>query len=356
MHRVFDALSQLLPASFDERAWTDPAQRDQIRARLQVLSAAAARLEEHAGSRERGFGFLSRSLARDVSEVESFYSRGQYEEARYYLHELTQNCVACHSRLPSAREFPMAERLLDQVELAQLSARERAQLQVATRRVDAALTTWESMFSDPAMDPVQLDIGGDLTDYLTVCIRVKLDLERPQGSLERLMQRKDLARYLRHHVTSWLKALRELAPEAASKPTLARARALVDRALAASDFPGGRQRIVYDLLASSMLHRSVDAAPAGDPQLAEAYYLLGVIEARTVDSYWVPQTEFHLEAAVREAPRGPFAEQAYALLEEYIVLGHGGPEGLPDEVTANLAELRALLDGPASPGPARCAR
>ena len=53
MHRIFDALSQLLPASFDERAWTDPAQRDRIRAQLQVLSASAARLEEHAGGRDR---------------------------------------------------------------------------------------------------------------------------------------------------------------------------------------------------------------------------------------------------------------------------------------------------------------
>ncbi len=81
-----------------------------------------------------------------------------------------------------------------------------------------------------------------------------------------------------------------------------------------------------------------------------------MIEARSVDSYWVPQTEFHLEAAIRAAPGGPYAEQSYALLEEYIVLGHGGPEGLPDAVTANLAELRALLDGPESTGPARGVR
>ena len=119
---------------------------------------------------------------------------------------------------------------------------------------------------------------------------------------------------------------------------------------------GGRQRIVYDLVASSMLHRIVDAAPVGDPRLAEAYYRLGVIEARSVDSYWVPQTEFHLEAAIRAAPDGPFAERAYALLEEYVLLGHGGPEGLPDEVTANLAALRVLLDAPPSAGPARGTR
>ena len=65
-----------------------------------------------------------------------------------------------------------------------------------------------------------------------------------------------------------------------------------------------------------------DLMPAGpgDTAVAEAYYLLGVIEARSVDSWWVPQTELHLEAAIRTDPHGPYAEKAYAMLEEYVVM------------------------------------
>jgi hypothetical protein len=49
---------------------------------------------------------------------------------------------------------------------------------------------------------------------------------------------------------------------------------------------------------------------------------------------------------VRTAPREPFAEQAYALLEEAAILGWAADESLqlPPDVDRKLAELRALLD------------
>ena len=48
------------------------------------------------------------------------------------------------------------------------------------------------------------------------------------------------------------------------------------------------------------------------------------------------------------APRSPHAEKAYALLEEYTVLGYSGSGGIhvPPDVQARLDELYALVAAP----------
>ena len=60
---------------------------------------------------------------------------------------------------------------------------------------------------------------------------------------------------------------------------------------------------------------------------------------------WVSQAGALLEASIRLAPKAPFAETAYAILEEETLLDYGGLDGeaLPPDVAANLAELRGLL-------------
>jgi hypothetical protein len=339
----------LLPASLDEDAFRDPQQRALLRDALRTLEEGASRLQAHAERRDAGFKFLSASLERDVREVVWLFERGELDAAGYQLGALTNDCVACHSRLPSAREFPLADRLLAGIDLEGLDPSERARLLVAVRRFDAALSVWEAQLADPAVSPAELDISGALVDYLVIAIRVVGDLERPRRTLEALRARPDTPTYLGRHLAIWIEGLVALRKTARAEATLPNARRLVEHANALSLFPAGRERLVYDLVASSLLHRYVAAATEGDAGLAEAYYLLGVIEARTVDSYWVPQTELHLEAAIRADPRGPFAEPAYAALEEYVLVGYGGlaPEVLPAEVRTHLADLRALIAQPA---------
>jgi len=353
MHQIFEAIAVLLPASLDEHGFEDPLHRDEIAEQLRVLEGSVDQLEAHAAGEDAGFRYLSRSLSRDVADLTWQFEHGQLDAARYQLIGVTQNCVACHSRLPRARDFPLADRLVGRVEISSLDRVERARLQVAVRRFDGALADWEAYFADRSVPPERFDVSGDLVEYLTVAIRVQRDPDRARRGLDVVAARPDVPAYLRRHVEAWTASLGPLRDEVKAEPSLARARRLVAQANDLSLFPAGRERLVYDLVASSVLHRTIAAAPAGDTSVAEAYYLLGVIEARSVDSWWVPQTELHLEAAIRADPHGPYAQQAYAMLEEYIVMGYGGlsRDLLPADVAAQLAELRGLISGP-GPAPA----
>jgi hypothetical protein len=349
MRQVFDALATLLPASLDADRFGDPARRGAEQLAFERLAKAAQELARHGEDRDDAFRLLSRSLADEAREAADRFARGRTAEAAFHVQQLTQRCVVCHSRLPSARDFPLADKLLGRSELGALAPEERARLLVATRRFGDALAAWEAMFVDPLVPPAAVDQGGELVDYLTVAVRVAQDLPRAERALRALASRGDTPGYLRRRLLGWSDALRELAAAASEGARIERAEALASRAQSLAEFPLSQDGLVLDLFASALLQQEVEARAAQpkDADLARAFWLLGVIEDRSVASYWFPQTEVYMEAALRAAPRGPLAARAFERIEERMLLDYGAlrVEDLPEDARARLAALRSLQDG-----------
>lgn len=342
MHRVFAALAHLLPLSIDEDRFLDPSEQADIQNNINTLLESAKQLETHARGQDLEFALSSKSLSDTVEELRYYYGDDQPEYARPYVFDLTQRCVACHSRLPSARDFPFAARLMDRIELDILPLQEKAELQVATRQFSDALSTWETLFADPTADPIDIDLDGDLIDYLVVSIRVQHQLDRPKQILQKYSRRPNLPFYIQRHLGVWLSSLEELSGELDPPPNLERARMLFSQADDLSVFPAGRERVIQDIVISSILYRYIDEQKGRreGADIAEAYYMIGVIEARTVRPYWaVPQVTFLFEAAIRAAPNGPFAKEAYAVLEEYTLLGSSSPNALE-----RMEQLRQMIE------------
>ncbi|MCP5044677.1 MAG: hypothetical protein GY944_26920, partial [bacterium] len=86
--------------------------------------------------------------------------------------------------------------------------------------------------------------------------------------------------------------------------------------------------------------------------LSEAYYLLGMIESRSMTHFWIDESSNHLEAAVRIEPKSPHARMAFGLFEENMISGYGAVSeyDLPTDVWVRLETLRKLVD-PESTGP-----
>lgn len=350
MRKVFGALSTLLPASLDEEGFGDPAQRDALQLAFEELASSAEGLARHGAERDEAFRLLSRTLADDAEQAASRFARGRDAEAAFRVRQLTQRCVGCHSRLPSAGEFPLAEQLLARSELTQLAPDERARLLVAVRRFADALGTWETLFADEAVSPVVFDQGGALIDYLTVAVRGLRAHARAERTLRALAARADSPRYLRRRLLGWSDALRELAGAPGAQPPLERAAALAARSQGLAEFPLAGDGLVLDLEASALLHQEVAsraaARPAGgtDPELARAFWLLGVLEDRTTAPDWFPQTELYMEAALRSAPGSAVAERAFERIEEALLVDYGAlrVEDLPEAPRLRLERLDAL--------------
>ena len=356
MDEILKALAEVLPPSLDEQRFADPAQHDAILAALTRLAAGGAQLEAHGRQRDAGFGFLSRSLAHDSEEIRRRFADGRTDEARFLLHELTQDCVACHSRLPSQHDVSLGRRLMDEKHVAALPLDERAQLEFATRQFERAETTHEALLASPDFSANDLDLGGSLDEYLELCLRVRRDYARPARTLEGFAARPDVTPRLHDRVLRWVASLREIAARKREATPLAEAQALVAMAQDRARFPDERDALVYDLAASAELHRFADATPAG-PDAALAYFRLGEIESRIGRSFWLSQTEVYFETSIRMAPGEPFAPQALAQLQEFLISGYTGSGGrqVPADVQKRLAELRELVERahPAPPSPER---
>jgi hypothetical protein len=355
MRELFESIRVLLPLSVRWEDFQSPQQREAVLGALRRLNGNAAALPAHLRPEDPGFRHLGHSLERDAQEALREYERGRYAHAEFLVLSLTEYCVACHSRLPSPGDSPVASHFVDQTALASLPAAERAGLQIATRQFDAALSTYEALLGEAGHAPGEL--LDPLTDYLIVALRVKQDPARPIPTLERFAKRPDLRRYLRLDVKRWIADLRRLAGQPPAGPDLAAARRLMDEARDLIAFPGDRRALVQYVAASDLLYRWIEAhpqpgpesaGPAGAAETAEAYYLLGLVESRIGRDRGASPAGFYLESAIRMAPKAPFAELAYAVLEEETLLDYGAVEGeeLPDDVAQRLAGLERLLDQP----------
>lgn len=344
MRRIFESIRLLLPLSVTDPDFRDPARQPQIRAALEELAKNASLLGVHAEDSDPDFRFLGDSLERDARQTLRMYDDGRYQSAEFYLLQLTEYCIACHTKLPSPGDSPLAQHFVDKTALSRLPPVEKARLEMATRRFDEALATFEALLSSPSVHPAEL--LGPLADYLTVSVRVKGDLERPVPVLRKLARRPDLWTALRSDVERWVETLQEIGGEALASD-LDSARRLIEKAYGEIRFPTDRRALVYWVAASSVLHRYVEVrARTPDPALGEAYYLLGLTESRIGRNYWVSQAPFYLEMAIRAAPAEAAARSAFSLLEEETILGYTGSGGthLPDDVRERLEELRRLVE------------
>jgi tetratricopeptide (TPR) repeat protein len=346
MDEIIVAMQVVLPPSLDEDRFQDPQQRAAILAALAKLASYGAGLESHGEGGEAGFAFLSHSLAQDTREVKRRYAAGLYSQARFLLHHVTDVCVACHSRLPDDSVRPLGRVLITDAAVKALPADERAQFEMATRQFDAAAISFEALFADPDASPADLDLMGPFEGYLELCLRVRHDPERAIRTFQRFARRDDLPDRVRRNVEAWIASLQQLRDAPPTGTALEQARTLISQAQDRDGFPDDRRALVPFIAASGVLHRYVSTRTHPDAATGEAYYRLGLIEANVGRTFWASETEHYLEAAIRVGPAEPYADDAFALLEEFVVAGYRGSPGtqIPPSVTEHLAALRELID------------
>jgi len=351
MIEIVQALRVVVPLSLNGARFSDPANRAAVDDALDSLAGNAKRLEAHGSGRELGFAYLSDSLARDSLDIRKRFAEGRVDEARFLLRHLTDTCVACHSRLPDDHKHALGKYLTEEQTISALPREERVRFEVATRQFGRALATYEALFLDRNTSIAELDLSGDLENYLELCLRVQRDPDRAISTLERLASRKDLSSRLQPHVETWIEALRSL-EDAPDGDAIEQARELVKPVLEDSRV-SEKSEIVRLIAASGLLHRYV-VSTAGPPERGgEAYYLLGVIESRIGRSFWASQTEFFLETAIRMGPKERYADDAFALLEEFLVSGYTGSSGtnVPPDIVERLEELDELMKRARVTGP-----
>lgn len=338
MHKVYDAIAYLLPLSVRNADAHSKWDKELVEEKLKVLTAASGTLVKHADDEDAEFRLLARSFDRLVQDIGTSFRAEWPDYAYYSLMELTDHCVACHSRLPSQSQDLFGQRLMARMNADNIEPESRTLLYIATRQFDAALTLFEQQLSDPTLDPIEADYRGIMLRYLRLAISTGESNERVTKFLDTYRARKDLPYFIAHRLEHWRTALNELAPAMNGEPDLARARQIFDSATSLTLAPGNRLRAVEDLVAARIMRTYLKAHPkASAAERGEIYYRLGVIALRTSEPEpAVPELEMLMAASIQSDPHGPHAKDAYGILEEY---GY-----IHDEHLAKQTESRVIID------------
>lgn len=347
MQGIFGALHRAFIVSLDSEQYAAPANRPAVTTALEALAANAEQLETHGQGLSHSYDFLRESLASDAREAARRYKAGEYESSRFVLHQVTENCFSCHSRLPATRKFDLGANFFRESKLDELPLESQVKLAVATRQFDRALAICEKIFRSSDLPATEIELMGAFEDYLKILIRVESDYGRATSALEQFSKRPDVPEYLQKLVEAWVESLRVLGREKPPRDSFERAKQLIKKGQMQNRFPADRRGLVYFVTASGLLHAYISENDDKGAALAEPYYLLGVAESYIGNSFWISETEFFLETAIRLAPGSPASKQAYAFLEDFTIREFTGSSGedLPEDVQATLKTLRAISLG-----------
>ena len=346
MQQVFDAIAYLLPLSLREASLGGDWDRELIDEKLSVLENSTAALVAHTKSEDPVSRDLARAFDAQTRDIAQAFREQWPGYAWFSLMGLTQHCAACHARLPARDAGNFGQRLLARIDTSTFDESEVAHLLVAAREFDTALDTLERKLMKETHPAIEMDDAGVLLDYLDIALVVRQDPERADALLARFQARPDVPFYLAQRLAAWRASLKRHGALLAGPASLQAARELFLAADGLTRAPRGKERAVHDLIAANLLQRVIHGTPAAPGEaLAEAWYMLGVIALRTTEPrYSVPDMELNLAAAVRAAPRGPHAREAYALLEEF---GYWKDQPLSRASTEpgliDMAALRRLL-------------
>lgn len=345
MAQLFSSLTNVLPLSMNGNEFSDPKNKERITNDLRKMRDGTSALVEHTKKFEGSYGFIAKSMARDIKDIYNWYEKGATSEARYLLHQVSENCVSCHMKLPDPGHAPKMDHFFKDLAVNKLSPPEKARLQVALRQFDDALITWESMFKTWPK-PSELFAMDTLPEYLKVVLRVKGDPKRALSTLEQLSKRSDLPTFMTREVATWIRSLKKLGGEFKKNGNeLTRAEKIIQNARLSMEYPMDRTALIDFIVASGLLNRYMQAKNLSAENTARAYYLLGLTESLIGRSTWLTQTDYYLEASVRSAPKSKVALKALDALEQQILMEYSGSGGtnIPDDIQANLDELRNLV-------------
>ena len=342
MSGIASDLAQIYPLSISDERWASPEASKRITAHLDNLSKTAAALKTHMQN-DHDFAYLSGSLLRDVNQARSWFEQGRLRETGFVINHLVENCFACHTKLPASQKSrPPIQ--IDAHTLHALKPQDRVRLLVATRQFDQALQVFEKLTSTPSSSKTGHFTSRLFIDYLKTALVVAQDPARAARVIRKAATHDQQALFVRSHLQAWVQDLEELAKTKELGLTgVGPAKSRIDRARAAMRYGSDQAGAIHLITASAQLHRTLRQSLPRSQQ-AEVLYLLGFVESLLGHSFWLTESRYFLEAAIRAQPHDTVAMQAYTLLEEQITLGYTGSRGtnIPADVTSWLGELRLL--------------
>lgn len=351
MQTMAQDVKKLLPYLYDREAFHDPKNKDEIQKSLKQFAQVAKHIKPEMGKKYISDDLLLEyslnSLTEDLNRAVQSFDVGQLEYSRSVAKASLNYCFQCHSvtQVGSSAAWD-----LDKLQSLNLAPLEKADLLVATRKYDKALTYMEGTLNSPDfVKNYAFDFQSLLRRYLALIIRVENAPKRALKELNEILDRRDTPRYIAEQAEGWRQSLKAWAKE--SKIPIKTPRELFDsvekrfkKAEGIQHFEKDHAGDVEYLRATAQLHEGMKMLKTKADQ-ARALYLLGrAYEVLDELGSWNLH-ETYYEACIDRDPKGAMAKRCYSRLEASLYMGYSGSSGthLPPEVRERLKVLKEKL-------------
>ncbi|MFY7930940.1 MAG: hypothetical protein ACOVS5_18885 [Oligoflexus sp.] len=344
MRVVYQSLVNIFPYSFNKGTLLDRDNTKIISENLQLIAEHSAHIQQLVSSDEKGHAFLSYQLERNAQQALIKYKAGLGDQAQFYIEELYDTCLSCHTSRTSGSDSVFAMDFAKDFKADALGTFGKARFLSLSRQFEKALDEYERIFNSESLSLEELLHYDPFVDYLVLAIRVKEDRARVIKTFSTLKQ-KPMPLMVKNDLEAWVQALTKIAQRPAQKNDLVYARSLLEDARSGKDFPRDRGGLVYYITASKLLrdHLNKPKIPAQDK--AETYFQLGIAELGIGAPYLTIESGLYFEESIKLAPKAAFAKKAFALYEENLLYGYSGSSGvnLPEDERTKLEKLRKLV-------------
>ena len=108
MRSIYASIATLLPLSVDDEAFRSPKERERIRLALANIAGRAEHVGSHIAGDDRRIRYLANALSLETQDAMRRFDEGRFESAQFVTRRLTDFCIACHTRIPSTSDSPVA--------------------------------------------------------------------------------------------------------------------------------------------------------------------------------------------------------------------------------------------------------
>lgn len=355
MQNMAEDVKKLLPFIYDGEAYRDPQNKAEILTYLREFSQAAHQIPAAEGKPFLGDDLLIeysiKNLKEDLGRAAFALESGQIDYSRTQAKASLNHCFRCHSVTQAGNS---AQWNLDQVTNLPLAPVEKADLLVATRKYDQALSYMENLLNSGELHKTRaFDFESLLRRYLALIIRIENAPQRALKEMDRVLSRDDTPHFIIEQGAGWQKSLKEWAQEMKSKKKFkistgkdlfAEVEKRFRKAESIQHYEKDHAGDVEYLRATTALHQGMKLLKKPADQ-ARALFLLGkAYEVLDELGSWTLHESYY-EACMLKDPKSATAKSCFNRLEASLYMGYSGSAGthLPPEERERLRRLREVL-------------
>jgi hypothetical protein len=341
----------LLPYLYDKEAFSAPDNRERVQHYLNHFANGV-----HQISPEMAKGLTAQdplvqysldNLKGDLQRAANSYQQGHFDYSRSVTKASLNHCFSCHSVTDVGSS---ARWNLEDVTSLKLAPLEKADLLVATRKYDKALTYMEELInSEQFLKTRTFDFESLLRKYLALMIRIQADPKRALAEMDKVAANPNTPHYVLDQINGWRRSLKawvqeKPVPRKRAGKTLELAKERFQKAKKLQQFEKDHAGDVEYLRATAILHDGLGGLKKPADQ-AQALFMLGnAYEVLDELGSWNLH-ETYYEYCVLKAPKSPPAKNCFQRLEDSVSMGYSGSAGvnIPPEERERLDKLRSML-------------